>query len=177
MLVPLNLTASLCFEQSYGGVDGDSASAAELYALLSSLAGVPLRQDLAVTGSINQKGEIQPVGGVSAKIEGFYLACKAKGLTGKQGVIIPAKNKKSLMLKQEVVEAVDKGRFHIYTIDTVDDGIELLSGLKPGKLTQKGTFRKGSFNKKVLDQLEKFNATLSKKMGPEAAGENDRNGK
>jgi len=161
-LVPLNLTASLCFEQSYGGVDGDSASAAELYALLSSLAEAPLRQDLAVTGSINQKGEIQPVGGVSTKIEGFFMACKTRGLTGKQGVIIPGQNQKSLMLKKEVVEAVEKGDFNIYTIDTVDDGIELLSGLKPGTLTKKGAFSRGSFNEKVLKKLKRFNKTLSK---------------
>ncbi len=161
-LVPLNLTASLCFEQSYGGVDGDSASAAELYALLSSLAEAPLRQDLAVTGSINQKGEIQPVGGVSTKIEGFFMACKTRGLTGKQGVIIPGQNQKSLMLKKEVVKAVEKGDFNIYTIDTVDDGIELLSGLKPGTLTKKGAFSRGSFNEKVLKKIKRFNKTLSK---------------
>ncbi len=173
-LVPLNLTASLCFEQSYGGVDGDSASAAELYALLSSLAEVPLRQDLAVTGSINQKGEIQPVGGVSAKIEGFFMACKSKGLTGKQGVIIPGKNKKSLMLKKEVVEAVKKGLFNIYCIDSVDDGMELLSGLKPGRLTKKGTFSKGSFNQKVLSKVQHFNEIMLKEKGSEPADGNKR---
>ncbi len=168
ILVPLNLTASICFEQSYGGVDGDSASAAELYALLSSLAGVPVRQDLAVTGSINQKGEIQPVGGVSAKIEGFFMACKSRALTGKQGVIIPAKNKKSLMLKKEVVEAVEKGSFNIYTIETVDDGIELLTGLKPGQLTKDDAFEAGSFNEKVLAKLKQFNEILNKEKSRNA---------
>jgi len=159
-LIPINLTASLCFEQSYGGVDGDSASAAELFCLLSSLADVPLRQDLAVTGSINQKGEIQPIGGVNSKIEGFYLACKAKGLTGKQGVIIPDKNRKALMLKKDVVEAVEKGLFSIYTIATVDEGLELLTGMAAGDLLEDGTFTKGSFNEKILNKLKQFNETL-----------------
>ncbi len=172
-LVPLNLTASLCFEQSYGGVDGDSASAAELFALLSSLAEVPLRQDLALTGSINQKGEIQPVGGVSAKVEGFFMACKTRGLTGKQGVIIPEKNKKSLMLKNEVVEAVEKGLFNIYTIETVEDGIELLSNLKAGKLTRKGTFSRGSFSEKVLKKLKQFNETLNRETGSTNKGDDN----
>jgi lon-related putative ATP-dependent protease len=159
-LTPLNLTASLCFEQSYGGVDGDSASAAELFCLLSSLADVPLRQDLAVTGSINQKGEIQPIGGVNNKIEGFYLACKAKGLTGNQGVIIPEKNRTALMLKKDVVEAVEKGQFNIYAIKTVDEGLELLTGMEAGELHEDGTFATGSFNEKVLAKLKQFNETL-----------------
>ncbi|MFO7951756.1 MAG: ATP-binding protein [Bacillota bacterium] len=160
-LTPLNLTASLCFEQSYGGIEGDSASAAELYCLLSSLADVPLRQDLAVTGSINQKGEIQPVGGINHKIEGYYLACKAKGLTGEQGVIIPEKNRKSLMLKREVVEAVKNGHFNIYTIKIVDEGLKLLTGLQAGKLTGEGTFPEGSFNEKALNKLKYFSDVLS----------------
>jgi lon-related putative ATP-dependent protease len=159
-LVPLNLTASICFEQSYGGVDGDSASAAELFCLLSSLADVPLRQDLALTGSINQKGEIQPIGGVNSKIEGFYLACKAKGLTGNQGVIIPQKNQHSLMLKKDVIEAVEKEQFNIYTISTVDEGIELLTGLPAGELLDDGTFSEGSFNDKVLTKLNQFNEKM-----------------
>jgi len=159
-LTTLNLTASLCFEQSYGGVDGDSASAAELFCLLSSLADVPLRQDLALTGSINQKGEIQPIGGVNNKIEGFYLACKAKGLTGNQGVIIPEKNRTALMLKKDVVEAVEKGQFNIYAIKTVDEGLELLTGMEAGELHEDGTFATGSFNEKVLAKLKQFNETL-----------------
>lgn len=161
-LVPLNLTASLCFEQSYGGVDGDSASAAELFCLLSSLADIPLRQDLAVTGSINQKGEIQPVGGINSKIEGFFMACKAKGLTGQQGVIIPEQNRKTLMLKKEVVDAVEKKQFHIYTIKTADEGLNLLTGMAAGKLLKSGKFSKGSFNEKVMEKLERFNETLNK---------------
>lgn len=159
-LTTLNLTASLCFEQSYGGVDGDSASAAELFCLLSSLADVPLRQDLAMTGSINQKGEIQPIGGVNNKIEGFYLACKAKGLTGNQGVIIPDKNRTALMLKKDVVAAVEKGQFNIYAIKTVAEGLELLTGMEAGELSEDGTFATGSFNEKVLAKLKHFNETL-----------------
>ena len=161
-LVPLNLTASLCFEQSYGGVDGDSASAAELFCLLSSLAGVPLRQDIAVTGSINQKGEIQPVGGINSKVEGFYKACRTKGLTGKQGVIIPEQNRKNLMLNCEIVEAVEQGKFNIYTIKTVDEGLELLSGIESGQLQEDGTFPKGSFNDQVLQQLKFYNEAEKK---------------
>jgi len=161
-LAPLNLTASLCFEQSYGGVDGDSASAAELFSLLSSLAEIPLRQDLAVTGSINQKGEIQPVGGVNSKIEGYYMACKSLGLNGDQGVIIPDQNRKNLMLKKEIVEAVEKGKFNIYAIKTVKEGLELLSGMEIGEITEEGTFDAGSFNDKVLSKLKQFNETLRK---------------
>lgn len=169
-LLPLNLTASLCFEQSYGGVDGDSASAAELFCLLSSLAEVPLRQDLALTGSVNQKGEIQPVGGVNAKIEGFYMACKARGLTGEQGVIIPAINQRALMLKQEVVEAVEKGLFNIYAIENVDQGLELLSGLEAGELQKDGTFPQGSFNALVLAKLELFNERMRSEKDQEDPG-------
>lgn len=157
---PINLTASLCFEQSYGGVDGDSASAAELFCLLSSLAEVPLRQDLAVTGSINQKGEIQPVGGINSKIEGFYQTCKAVGLTGKHGVIIPEQNRRNLMLKSEVVDAVARGKFHIYAIKTVDEGIELLTGMSAGSQNKDGSYRKGSFNDRVMNKLEQFNDVL-----------------
>ncbi|MBW6463956.1 MAG: AAA family ATPase, partial [Firmicutes bacterium] len=159
--IPINLTASLCFEQSYGGVDGDSASAAELLCLLSSLAEVPLRQDLAITGSINQKGEIQPIGGVNSKIEGYFLACKAVGLTGKQGVIIPEQNKSNLMLKKEVVEAVEKGHFHVYTIKTVDEGIELLTDMSAGARNKDGSFRKGSFNDRVVRKLKEYNEAIS----------------
>jgi len=130
---PLVMSASICFEQSYGGVDGDSASSTEVYAILSSLSGVPLRQDLAVTGSVNQNGEIQPIGGVNQKIEGFYDVCKAKGLTGRQGVLIPHRNVKDLMLRHDVVEAVRAKKFHIYPVRTIDEGIEILTGVKAGK--------------------------------------------
>jgi lon-related putative ATP-dependent protease len=158
----INLTASICFEQSYGGVDGDSASAAELLCLLSSLAEVPMRQDLAVTGSVNQRGEIQPVGGINSKIEGFYLACKAVGLTGKQGVIIPEKNKNNLMLKKEVVAAVKKNKFHIYTMNDIDDGLNLLSGLEAGKMNKKKTYKAGTFNHKVMKKILIYNEALKK---------------
>ncbi|NLY39705.1 MAG: AAA family ATPase [Firmicutes bacterium] len=159
-LVPLNLSASICFEQSYSGVEGDSASAAELFCLLSSLAGIPLKQSIAVTGSVNQKGEIQPVGGINYKIEGFFEACKLKGLTGEQGVIIPAQNRKHLMLRDEIIDAVRQGQFHIYSISTIDEGLELLSGLPAGVLRDDGTFTPGSFHDKVLKQLQAFNEIL-----------------
>ena len=126
---PLSLCGKICFEQSYGGIDGDSASSAELYAILSSLSQVPIRQGIAVTGSINQYGQIQPVGGVNDKIEGFYRICKEKGLTGKQGVIIPAQNQKDLVLNEEVIEAVEMGKFHIYAITSFKEGVELLTGV------------------------------------------------
>ena len=159
-LVPLNLSASICFEQSYSGVEGDSASAAELFCLLSSLAGIPLKQSIAVTGSVNQKGEIQPVGGINYKIEGFFEACKLKGLTGEQGVIIPAQNRKHLMLRDEIIDAVRQGQFHIYSISTIDEGLELLSGLPDGVLRDDGSFTPGSFHDKVLKQLQAFNEIL-----------------
>jgi len=140
------MDATICFEQSYSEVDGDSASSAEVYAILSSLANIPLRQDIAVTGSINQKGEIQPIGGVNQKIEGFFKVCKAKGLTGTQGVIIPHKNVDDLMLDDEVVEAVRKGKFHIYAIKTIDEGIEILTGMPAGERGEDGKFPEGTFN-------------------------------
>ena len=130
---PLSMSASLCFEQSYTSVDGDSASSTEIYALLSSLAGVPIHQRLAVTGSVNQRGEIQPIGGVNEKIEGFFDVCQARGLRGNEGVLIPALNLTDLMLRKDVVDAVRQGRFHIYPVRTVDDGIEILTGLKAGE--------------------------------------------
>ncbi len=137
---PLALTASVCFEQSYSGVDGDSASSTEIYALLSALAGAPIRQDLAVTGSVNQQGDIQPIGGVNEKIEGFYEVCADRGLTGTQGVIIPAQNVENLMLKPEVVDAVRAGRFHLYAVSRIDEGIELLTGKPAGARKADGTY-------------------------------------
>jgi len=137
---PLSLTASICFEQSYSGVDGDSASSTEIYALLSALSGVPLRQDLAVTGSVNQQGDIQCIGGVNQKIEGFYDVCKVKGLTGKQGALIPRENVEDLMLREDVVEAVAQGKFHIYPVSRVEQGIELLTGVAAGQRDAKGLF-------------------------------------
>jgi ATP-dependent Lon protease len=150
---PIAMSASLCFEQSYGGVDGDSASSTELYAILSSIGKFPLRQDVAVTGSINQKGEIQPIGGVNEKIEGFFRVCKARGLKGSEGVIIPEQNTADLMLDEEVVHAVAAKKFHIYPVRTVDEGISILTGLPAGKPSKKGVYPKGSVNRIVVDSL------------------------
>ncbi len=136
---PLALSAGLCFEQSYSGVDGDSASSTELYALLSRLANLPIRQDLAVTGSVNQWGEVQAIGGVNEKIEGFFNVCRTKGLTGRQGVMIPASNVRNLVLRADVLEALSQGRFHIYPIRTIDQGIELLTGVRAGAEDEEGT--------------------------------------
>lgn len=167
---PLTLSASLCFEQSYGGVEGDSASAAELFALLSSLAGIPLKQSLAVTGSISQNGEIQPVGGVNSKIEGFFKACKNSGLTGEQGVIIPAANRKNLMLSEEIVAAAAAGKFHIYAISTADEGLTLLTGREAGAEREDGAFPPGTANEAVVARLREFGELLQSRKGP---GESD----
>jgi ATP-dependent Lon protease len=153
---PLSLTASLAFEQSYGGVDGDSASSTEVYALLSSLAGLPLRQDLAVTGSLNQKGEIQPIGGVNEKIEGFFEVCKAKGLTGTQGVIIPHQNVQNLMLRADVVDAVKAGKFHVYPVGTIDEGIEILTGVEAGTADAEGVYAEGTVHGLVDRELQRL---------------------
>ncbi len=149
---PLTLSASLAFEQSYGGVDGDSATAAEVYALFSAIANVPARQDLAVTGSIDQRGQIQPVGGVNEKIEGFFDVCQARGLSGTQGVLIPAQNAAELMLRKDIVSAVRRRRFHIYPLRTVDEGIELLFGIKAGR-RRKHRFEPDTFHRRVDDAL------------------------
>ncbi len=143
---PLSLSARLVFEQSYGMVEGDSASSTELYSILSALSGVPIKQGIAVTGSMNQKGEVQAIGGVNEKVEGFFEVCKAKGLTGEQGVLIPESNVQNLMLKEEVVEAVREGKFHIYPVKTIDQGIEILTGVKAGKKQPDGGFKKGTVN-------------------------------
>jgi predicted ATP-dependent protease len=150
---PLSLSASLVFEQSYGGVEGDSASSAELYTLLSALADAPIRQSLAVTGSVNQHGEIQAVGGVNEKIEGFFDVCKTAGLDGTHGVLIPASNTNNLMLRRDVVEAAGAGRFHVYAVSTVDEGIELLTGIAAGEADADGVFPEGSINRRVADKL------------------------
>ena len=149
--MPLSLTASICFEQLYGGIDGDSASSTELYALLSSLSGVPINQSIAVTGSVNQKGEIQAIGGVNEKIEGFYDVCKERGFTGEQGVLIPKENIRNLNLKDEVVEDVKNKKFHIYTASTIDEGIEVLTGVPAGDKDVPGTI-----NYLVYQTLKKF---------------------
>lgn len=153
---PLSLSASIVFEQSYGGVDGDSASSTEYYCMLSAIADLPIKQSLAVTGSINQFGEIQPIGGVNEKIEGFFEVCKYNGLTGKQGVIIPRTNVVNLMLREDVLEAVENGQFSIYAIDDVDDGIELLTGIPAGKADKRGRFPKGTVNYMVQQSLEEY---------------------
>ena len=131
---PLSLSASLVFEQNYGGIEGDSASSAELYALLSSLADAPVRQSLAVTGSVNQHGDVQAIGGVNEKIEGFFDLCKARGLAGGQGVLIPRANVQHLMLREDVVAAVAQGKFAVHAVGTVDEGIELLTGVPAGEI-------------------------------------------
>lgn len=153
---PLSLSCRICFEQNYSGIDGDSASSTELYAVLSSLANAPIRQDIAVTGSINQRGEIQAIGGVTYKVEGFFNLCKKRGLTGKQGVIIPFQNVSDLVLKDEVTEAVKEGKFHIYTITNTDEGIELLTGIPAGKKNNKGRYPQNSIHGKVHKKLEDF---------------------
>lgn len=153
---PLSLTASICFEQLYNGVDGDSASSTELYAILSSLSGIAIKQSLAVTGSVNQKGEIQPVGGVTDKIEGFFRVCKSKGLNGENGVIIPIQNVKNLNLSDEIIKAVGDGKFHIYPISSIDEGIEVLTGMKSGKLLETGEYEKNSINYLVQKKLRKY---------------------
>jgi len=169
---PLSLSARLVFEQTYEEVEGDSASSTELYALLSSLSGLPIRQDLAVTGSVNQNGEIQPIGGVNEKIEGFYAVCKVKGLTGRQGVIIPYQNVDDLMLKEEVVEAVRAGKFHIYAVRTVDEGIELLTGVPAGTLQPDGTYPEGTVHylvdRKLREMAEKLTAFGGARSRPRA---------
>lgn len=159
--IPLSLTASICFEQLYNGVDGDSASSTELYALLSSLSGVPINQGIAVTGSVNQKGEIQPIGGVNEKIEGFYQICKMRGLDGTHGVMIPVQNIENLSLSDEIVEAVKKGIFHIYAVSSIEEGIEVLTGVPAGKKDKNGHFPAGTVNALVYEKLKKY-AEVSK---------------
>ena len=153
---PFSLFASLAFEQSYSGVDGDSASSAEVYVIMSSLSKLPLRQDIAVTGSLNQKGEIQPIGGVNYKIEGFYDVCNAKGLTGKQGVIIPHQNVQNLMIRPDVIDAVTAGRFHIYPVRTIDEGISILTGVKAGEQLDNGEFEEGTVHFMVDLELQRL---------------------
>lgn len=169
---PLTLSASLTFEQTYEGIEGDSASAAELYAILSSLSGVPIRQGIAVTGSINQNGEIQPIGGVNQKIEGFYKVCELKGLTGEQGVVIPKQNVGNLMLPEEIIEAVRQGKFSIWAIGHVNEGIEILTGRPAGKREANGEFTRDSVHYLVDRQLARWadrrNPGLTRKVTAEA---------
>ncbi|MDQ1279230.1 MAG: hypothetical protein QG670_490 [Thermoproteota archaeon] len=167
---PLTLSASLTFEQSYGMVEGDSASSTELYSILSALSGVPIKQNFAVTGSVNQKGEVQAIGGVNEKLEGFFEVCKAKGLNGKHSALIPDSNVQNLMLKEEIVDAVRIGKFHIYSAKTIDEGIEILTGVKAGKRQSDGTFEEGTINYKIdkrlremAERLKEFSETATKK--------------
>ncbi|NLK34227.1 MAG: Lon protease family protein, partial [Gracilibacteraceae bacterium] len=153
---PLTISASICFEQLYDGVEGDSASSTELYALLSSLSELPIKQYIAVTGSVNQKGEIQPIGGVNEKIEGFFYTCKARGLKGNEGVMMPWQNVANLMLKDEVIEAVREGRFHIYPVKTIDEGIEILTGMASGTRDESGNYPENTVFYMVQKKIEKF---------------------
>jgi lon-related putative ATP-dependent protease len=167
---PITMSASICFEQSYSGVDGDSASSTEVYGLLSSLSGLPLHQDIAVTGSVNQKGEIQPIGGVNEKIEGFFDVCRAKGLTGKQGVMIPHLNIDDLMLRKDVVKAVEEGNFHIYPVKTIDQGIEILTGVEASERLGDGKFKEGSVNDLVDKKLQELGKKIKEFEGGEEEG-------
>jgi len=173
--VPLALAATLVFEQSYGGVDGDSASAAELFALLSALAEQPIRQSLAVTGSVNQRGEIQAIGGVNEKIEGFFDICHARGLNEQQGVLIPKSNVQHLMLREDVVEAVKHGQFAIYPIGTIDEGMEVLTGVKAGERGPEGRFAAGTINRLVEDKVKSF-AERARGFAKASAGAGDNSG-
>jgi lon-related putative ATP-dependent protease len=159
---PLSLNARLVFEQSYSGVDGDSASSTELYAILSALSGYPIKQGLAVTGSVDQKGRVQAIGGVNHKIEGFFNVCKAIGLTGDQGVLIPESNLSNLMLKEEVLAAAREGKFHIWPIGNIEEGIEVLTGIQAGQLQTDGTYPEGSIFHRVNQRLQLFADTLVK---------------
>src|SRR5512136_134336 len=159
---PITMSASICFEQSYSGVDGDSASSTEIYALLSSISGLPLQQDIAVTGSVNQKGEIQPIGGVNQKIEGFFDVCKARGLTGNQGVMIPHLNVKNLMLRSDLVEAVAAGKFHVFAVSSIDEGIEILTGVPAGKRDEHNLYKEGTVNYLVEQRLKELSENLRK---------------
>jgi len=157
---PLSLAAKLVFEQSYGGVDGDSASSTELYAILSALSGLPIRQSIAVTGSVNQRGEVQAIGGVNEKLEGFFEICKAKGLTGDQGAMIPASNIENLMLKEEILDAAEAGKFTIYPATTIDEGIEFLTGIPAGERREDGSYEEGTVNYLVNKRLQEMAETV-----------------
>jgi predicted ATP-dependent protease len=170
---PLALGATLTFEQSYSGVEGDSASSTELYALLSALSGLPLKQGIAVTGSVNQYGEVQAVGGVTHKIEGFYAVCRERGLTGEQGVAIPAANVRHLMLSEEVVAAVRAGRFHIWALRSIDEGLELLMGQPAGRREAEGEYPPGSVHRLVEDRLRAY-AETAQAFGASTGGPDGR---
>ena len=173
---PLSLTASVCFEQSYSGIDGDSASATEIYAILSSLSGLPIRQDVAVTGSVSQKGDVQPIGGVNEKIEGFFDCVMAGTPSGREGVIIPEKNVADLMLRRDVVQAVERGRFHIYAIDAIEEGIEILTGVEAGERGDDGRYPKSSVFRRVDDRLEEIASDLRRYRSVDNGSDVEQNG-
>jgi predicted ATP-dependent protease len=175
--IPLSFNASLVFEQGYGPIDGDSASITEIAALLSTMANIPIKQSFAITGSVNQKGDIQPIGGVNEKIEGFFDVCKERGLTGKHGVIIPVQNVKDLMLKDEIVEAVKDKKFHIYPVSKVEDALELLTGVRAGKMLKNGRYQAntlfGCVDKCLRDMRHKVKPPVPK-SNPQANIDNKR---
>ena len=166
----MTLSASLAFEQSYEGVDGDSASSTELYAILSIPSGLPLRQNIAVTGSVNQKGEIQPIGGVNQKIEGMFELCRVSGLTGDQGVMIPHQNLRNLMLREDAMEAIREGKFHIYAVKTIDQGLQVLPGYPAGEPQVDGTYPEGTMNYLVTQRLLELNQSMRGYYGEVLAG-------
>jgi predicted ATP-dependent protease len=169
---PLSLSSTICFEQSYDGVDGDSASSTELYAILSSLAEIPIKQGIAVTGSVNQNGEVQAIGGVNYKIEGHFDICRLKGFAPGQGVMIPRANVRNLMLRADVVDAIKAGKFRIYAVGTVDEGIEVLTGVSAGARNGDGSYPEGSVNDRVQKKLQSFTEQQKKLAAPD----NQRNG-
>jgi len=170
---PLSLSASLAFEQSYDEVDGDSASAAELIAILSRLSGIPVKQNLAVTGSINQHGEIQPIGGVNEKIEGFFKTCRNRGFTGTQGVIIPRQNVRHLCLNKEVIEAVEKKQFHIYQVRHIDEAIGLITGMDAGTRLEDGTYPEDTVNARIQQTLSEMHSKLEENSDDEEQEEEE----
>jgi predicted ATP-dependent protease len=178
--MPISITARIAFEQTYGGIEGDSASSTELYCLLSALSGVPLRQDIAVTGSVDQFGYIQPIGGVNEKIEGFFSYCKTRGLTGTQGVMIPEQNTRHLMLHYDVLDAVKEGLFNIWAVSTIDEGIEIMTGVPAGKSREDGSYPPDSIHgmtksclKSWLERSAKLKRELSKKTADDEDDEQD----
>ena len=168
---PLSLSASISFEQLYDGIEGDSASSTELYALLSSLSGQPLKQGIAVTGSVDQQGNVQPIGGVNEKVEGFFETCRQRGLTGEQGVMIPAQNVVNLMLRDEVRQAGGEGKFHVYSVRTIEEGLEILTGVAAGELREDGTYPEDSVHGQVMARLEVIAENLKPKKEEEGEEE------
>ncbi|MDA8105035.1 MAG: hypothetical protein M0Z71_06590, partial [Nitrospiraceae bacterium] len=171
---PISFSASITFEQLYDMIEGDSASCAELYVILSSLAGLPLKQNIAVTGSMDQNGDVQPIGGVNEKIEGFFDLCKVRGLDGTHGVVIPQKNVKHLMIKQEVVDAVKEGKFSIYPIDRVEEGMEIFTGMPMGEMKDDGTYPEGTVNYLVTKRLEEISKAIREKEKKEESKDKDK---